>query len=181
MFKLIAAGLLCACLAVAQSPKYGVGSAAGESQIKTMNITILPDGTGLPPGSGTVAQGQDVYSRRCARCHGQNLEGAEQGAALIGGAGSLTSEKPKKTVISYWPYATTIYDYVNRAMPFNQPGLLTADQVYAVTAFILHKGGVIQEGEVMNAQTLPKVQMPNRDGFIPDDRPDVGPKKTSKK
>jgi mono/diheme cytochrome c family protein len=174
-------GLLCCAvilavmgsIADAQSPKYGVGRPPSAEEIKAWDISVFPDGTGLPEGSGTAAQGKDVYERRCAECHGNNGEGGEQGA-LVGGVGSLDSAKPVKTVVSYWPYATTLWDYTNRSMPFDTPGVLTNDQVYAVVAYVLFLGGVVGENDVLDAKTLPRVKMPNRDGFVADDRPDAG-------
>ena len=161
------------CVADGQSPKYGVGRPPTAEEIKTWDISVFPDGTGLPEGSGTAAQGKDIYERRCAECHGNNGEGGEQGA-LVGGVGSLDSAKPVKTVVSYWPYATTLWDYTNRSMPFDTPGVLTNDQMYAVVAYVLFLGEVVGENDVLDAKTLPEVKMPNRDGFIPDDRPDAG-------
>ncbi len=159
---------------LAQSPHYKVGRAPAEEQIKAWSITILPDGTGLPEGKGTAAEGKDVYDRRCSECHGNKAQGAES-VALIGGQGSLAGPKPLKTVTSYWPYATTVWDYVNRSMPFDTPGVLTNDQLYAVVAYILFLDGIVEENQELNRETLPKIQMPNRDGFVKDDRPDVGP------
>ncbi|MGH9660190.1 MAG: c-type cytochrome [Bryobacteraceae bacterium] len=161
---------------LAQSPKYGVGRAPSAAEIESLGASAMPDGTGLPPGSGTAAKGREVYERRCAKCHGGKAEGGDD-AALVGGAGSLKTPKPLKTVTSFWPHATTVWDYVNRSMPFNQPGTLTPDQVYAVTAYILHLGGIVGESDVLDAKTLPKVNMPNRNGFTSDPRPDTGGKK----
>ena len=161
---------------VAGGQKYKVGRPASAEEIKAADQFMAPDGTGLPPGKGTAADGREIYSRRCARCHGAQGQGDEEGP-LAGGKGTLKSAKPLKTVGSFWPYATTIYDYVHRAMPFDNPGLLDANQTYAVTALILHLNGIIGEKDEMNAQTLPKVKMPNRDGFVQDNRPDTGKKK----
>ena len=131
------------------------------------------DGRGLPPGSGTYAQGKVVYETTCQACHGDHLQGGV-GDRLIGGRGTLASGAPVKTVESYWPYATTFFDYVKRAMPFTAPGSLTDDQVYAVTAYVLAEANIVGKDATMNAQTLPQVKMPNRDGFITKDpRPDV--------
>jgi cytochrome c len=136
------------------------------------------DGRGLPPGNGSYAQGEKVYQTKCMACHGDKLQGSPQGDRLIGGRGTLVNNSPTKapvkTIESYWPYATTIFDYVKRAMPFNAPGSLSNDETYAVVAYILGEANVVAKNEVINATTLPKVQMPNRDGFVsPDPRPDV--------
>lgn len=174
MRKLLPVALLTICAASGQ--KYHVGRAATADEIKSTDQFVAPDGKGLPAGKGTAADGRDIYSRRCARCHGAQGQGDEEGP-LAGGKGTLNTAKPLKTVGSFWPYATTIYDYVHRAMPFDNPGLLDANQTYAVTALILHLNGIIGEKDEMNAQTLPKVRMPNRDGFVKDNRPDTGKKK----
>jgi cytochrome c len=139
-----------------------------------VSAAVAPDGTGLPEGSGTPAAGREAFAALCARCHGEKAEGGV-GPVLVGGQGSLATEKPLKTVGSFWPYATTVWDYVNRAMPFDHPGTLQPSQVYAVVAYILNINGIIGSDQVMDARTLPKVKMPNRDGFVPDPRPDVGP------
>lgn len=155
--------------------KFGFGSTPTATEIAAIDIDAMPDGRGLPAGSGSVKAGETVYMERCAACHGENLEGVKGtgGAALIGGRGSIGTPKTKKTVESYWPYASTLFDYVRRAMPFNEPGSLTTDEVYAVSAFVLAKGKIVAEDAVMNADTLAKVEMPNKDGFIADPRPDV--------
>ena len=138
----------------------------------------LPDGRGLPTGSGSVEQGKAVYQAQCAACHGQSLEGGI-GDRLVGGRGTLVNNDPTKgpvkTIESYWPYATTIFDYVKRAMPFNAPDSLSNDEVYAVTAYILAQARIIPSDAVLNARSLSAVRMPNRDGFIPDPRPERFP------
>jgi S-disulfanyl-L-cysteine oxidoreductase SoxD len=157
----------------AQSPKYGLGRAPSPEEIRQWDSSVAPDGTGLPEGSGTAAQGREVYANRCSKCHGAKGEGGDS-VALAGGQGTLKSSKPLRTVGSYWPQATTIWDYLNRAMPFKNPGMLSRDQVYAVTAYVLFLNGIVAENAVMDAKSLPKVQMPNRNGFVADPRPDAG-------
>jgi mono/diheme cytochrome c family protein len=171
--KLCLTALAIACVLAAQSSKYGVGKPPTPDEIRALSAAIAPDGGGLPEGSGTVAAGREVYTAQCARCHGGKAEGGI-GPALAGGQGTLASAKPIKTVGSFWPYATTVWDYVNRAMPFDRPGLLKAAEVYAVVAYILNVNGLIRNDQTMDARTLPKVIMPNRDGFVADPRPDVG-------
>lgn len=130
-------------------------------------FTSMPDGRGLPAGSGTVMQGEKVYTEQCAGCHGAKLEGGV-GDRLIGGRGTLAANAgnpPVKTVESYWPYATTLWDYIKRAMPFNMPGSLSSDDVYAVTAYILNQAQIVPDDATMSKETLPKVEMPNRNGF----------------
>jgi cytochrome c len=163
--------------ALAQTPDhYGFGTAVGPQDLKDF-FAIPADGHGLPPGSGNAAAGAKVYAESCAVCHGDKLQGNPAkgigGDKLLGGRGSLATASPVKTVESYWPYATTLFDYVKRAMPFTAPGSLTNDEVYSVVAYILSEGKIIKPGDTMNATTLPKVTMPNRDGFIPDSRPEL--------
>lgn len=154
---------------------YNFGKAITEADVAAINIDAMPDGRGLPAGQGDYAQGKLVYEQKCTACHGADLQGVKGtgGAALIGGRGSLASGKPKKTVESYWPYASTLFDFTKRAMPFNAPGSLSNDEIYAVTAYILGEANVVEKNAVMNAKTLPKVVMPNHDGFIRDPRPDI--------
>jgi len=159
----------------AQSTTFGVGRPATTEEIRDLGVAIAPDGGGLPEGSGTVAAGRDVFVAQCARCHGPKGEG-DVGPALAGGQGTLRTTRPLKTVGSYWPYATTLWDYINRAMPFDKPGLLKPSEVYAVAGYILNLNGIIGDADVMDSKSLPKVKMPNRDGFVADPRPDVGEK-----
>lgn len=157
----------------ADQPKREVGTPVGQSELGHF-FAIQPDGAGLPPGSGVAAAGETVYAEKCAMCHGEKLEGVDgSGApALSGGRNTLATAKPLKTVESYWPYASTLYDYIWRAMPFDQPGTLTPDEVYALSAFILSQGKIIDEHQVLDATTLPKVEMPNAKGFYRDPGPD---------
>jgi cytochrome c len=171
MFKL--ALLFVAASLLAQSPKYGVGRTPTPEELRDWSISIAPDGKGLPEGRGTALQARDTYANRCVKCHGDKGQGREDAPALAGGQGTLKSPRPFKTVGSYWPYATTLYDYISRAMPFDRPGSLTHDQVYALTAYVLYLNGLVKDTEVIDARSLPKIQMPNRAGFVPDPRPDV--------
>ncbi|MGZ9059701.1 MAG: c-type cytochrome [Burkholderiaceae bacterium] len=167
---LTVAALLAACatpLMGPQAPPQGLnlGRIVTADEIKTWDISIPPSGAGLPPGSGSVKQGAAVYAAKCEACHGANGAGKPV-EALVGGQGTLASDSPVRTVGSYWPYATTLFDYVRRAMPTNAPKSLTDSEVYAVSAYVLQLNGIISQDAVMNAQTLPQVKMPNRDGFI---------------
>lgn len=149
-----------------------LGRPVTEAAIRPWNIDVSPTGEGLPPGRGTVAQGAGVYAATCAACHGPTgREGPKD--RLVGGRDSLSTTKPIRTIGSYWPYATTLYDYIYRAMPFNAPQSLSPDDVYAVIAWLLYQNEIIAEDAVIDAQTLPQITMPNRDGFVPDPRPDV--------
>ena len=156
--------------------RIGVGKPVTEAELERY-FAIPPSGKGLPPGQGSAKEGAVVFQEQCAACHGEKLQGNMSpgiGAdRLIGGRGTLSSESPVKTTESYWPYATTLFDYIKRSMPFNAPGSLTDDQVYAVVAYILSEGHVIKPDETLDASSLPKVPMPNRDGFISDPRPEL--------
>ncbi len=152
---------------------FGFGHPASADDIARINIDVRADGMGLPAGSGTAGQGAAIFAQKCTGCHGANGEGTSAGPKLIDPTPFRTGVTAP-TVGNYWPYATTIWDYVNRAMPFDRPGSLTADEVYALTAYLLAQNEVIADAEVMTAQTLPQVKMPNADGFrSPDPRPDV--------
>jgi cytochrome c len=162
---------------VASPPRFELGRPATSEEIARLDIDVRPDGRGLPPGRGTTGQGERVYREKCASCHGLNGEGMRGlGGALIGQprqafdfARSLESEG-QKTVGNYWPYATTLFDYTRRAMPFNAPGSLTDDDVYASTAYLLWKNGIVAQDAVMTAQSLPLVRMPAQSRFVRDDR-----------
>ena len=155
-------------LAGAAWAEAGLGQPATDAEVTAWNISIGPDGAGLPPGSGTAKDGAAVYEAKCLSCHGKGGASGEGLAdPLVGGIGSLTSGQPVKTVGSYWPYATTLFDYIRRAMPYDAPLSLTDDEVYAVSAYVLWlNDGIVAEDEVLNAGTLPAIKMPNSDGFI---------------
>ena len=142
-----------------------LGREATPAQVAGWDISIGPDGVGLPPGKGTPAAGALVYEQKCQACHGARGAG-QPNDRLVGGQGTLASKAPVRTIGSYWPYATTVFDYVRRAMPYIQPQSLSDDEVYALTAYLLNLNGIIGEGDEMNARTLPKVKMPNQVNFI---------------
>jgi S-disulfanyl-L-cysteine oxidoreductase SoxD len=153
--------------ALAQAPQFGQPVAPAD--IAPWDISIGPDGVGLPPGRGSAMQGEAIYVANCQTCHGEKGTAPSNAlaGALVGGMGTLAPEKiPMKTVGSYWPYATTLFDYVRRAMPFQESKSLIADELYAVSAYILNLNGIVGPNDVLDAQSLPKVRMPNRDGFI---------------
>lgn len=189
---------LTGCVALAQGPTYHLGRTPSKEEIRKWDISISPDGHELPPGSGTAKEGARIYKKKCAYCHGPT--GAEPFAwyklpkpypkdrysrfpqPLVGGKGTLTGLMPIKSIGNYWAFATTVWDYINRAMPPNKyskanykivlamkaAGQLRPDEVYAVTAFLLYRNGIIKESDVLDAKSLPKIQMPNRHGFLPD-------------
>ena len=146
----------------AQKPK--LGRPLTPEEVKKVDITVLPDGRGLPSGSGSVPAGEAVYAEKCEVCHGPQGKGGPQDR-LTGGIGTLASGKAIKTPISYWPSATTIFDYVRRAMPIQAPQSLTNGEVYAVTAYLLSIDGIVPSNAILDAKSLPQVKMPNRDGF----------------
>ena len=158
--------LACALAApAALAQAFGIGKPATPREIGGWDIDVRPDGKGLPAGSGTAAQGKPLYEAQCAACHGMKGEGG-LADRLAGGRGTLNTDKPVMTVGSYWPYATILYDYINRAMPFTAPQSLKPDEVYAISAYILFLNEIVGEHDRIDAATLPKVRMPNRDGFI---------------
>ena len=167
MRELIAAGALLALSSAAFGQSPNLGKPITPEDLAAWDISIGPDGAGLPPGSGTAKQGEAVFTAKCQACHGAKGAG-QPNDRLVGGQGSLPGDKPAiKTVGSFWPYATTLFDYVRRAMPYVESKSLSPDETYAVVAYILNLNGVVGDADVINAQTLPNVKMPNRDGFIP--------------
>jgi mono/diheme cytochrome c family protein len=164
-FALLVLVALGGCATAARRETPNLGRAATPAEIAGWDISIPPDGAGLPPGSGTALVGAAVYEQKCQSCHGAKGAG-QPNDRLVGGQGTLASKTPVKTIGSYWPYATTVFDYVRRAMPYMQPQSLSNDEVYAITAYVLYQNGIIGERDEMNAQTLPRVKMPNRDNFV---------------
>jgi mono/diheme cytochrome c family protein len=162
---------LCAAYAQAQSP-YGIGRVATPAEIAGWNIDIGRDGRGLPPGNGTVSRGHEVFEQQCASCHGEK-GGGSVGDRLVGGQGTIATARPVRTVGSYWPYAPTLFDYIRRAMPQNAPQSLSNEEVYAVSAYILHLNGLLPVDATLDAKSLAAIKMPNREGFTGDPRPDV--------
>jgi cytochrome c len=159
--------------AAAPPHTYGLGRPATAQEIAGWDIDVRGDGAGLPPGRGGVAAGREIYAQKCAVCHGATGRGGPMDA-LVGGAGTLATARPVRTVGSFWPYATTLYDFVHRAMPFTTPQSLSPDETYAVVAYVLYLNGIVAKDAVLDARTLPLVRMPNRNGFTsPDPRPDA--------
>jgi mono/diheme cytochrome c family protein len=165
---LLPAVLLLACgVSWAQGPTYKLGRTPTEAEVKAWDHAVGPEGKELPPGSGSAVEGAKVFAARCSFCHGKNAEGIFPWPRLAGGVGTLNTPTPIRSSGSYLPYATTIWDFINRAMPRDAEGTLSPSEVYAVTAFILFKNGTIKENDVLDKKSLVEVQMPNRDGFFP--------------
>lgn len=162
---LLTAAVLCLFASVCEAQHPNLGRSLSPEEISELDITVAPDGSGLPPGSGSVSTGAKVYAEKCQGCHGAKGQGGPMDQ-LTGGVGTIASEKPVKTPVSYWPSATTIFDYVRRAMPLQSPESLTDDDVYAVTAYILSIDKIVPEDAALDAKSLPQVKMPNRDGFV---------------
>ena len=163
---LIAGGALAA-------DKYGLGREATSEEIAGWDVDVRPDGQGLPPGSGNVLDGEEIYLEQCAVCHGEFGEGAGRYPVLMGGFETLTEDRPEKTVGSYWPYASTVWDYVQRAMPFGNARSLSADETYAVTAYLLYLNDLVDEDFTLTQENLPQIRMPNEEGFFVREAPDV--------
>jgi len=152
----------------------GLGRVASEDEIAAWDIDVRPDGMGLPQGSGTVTEGEEVFAERCAACHGDFGEGVDRWPVLSGGQDSLTDDRPVKTIGSYWPYLSTVYDYINRAMPFGESQSLTPDEIYGITAYLLYMNDIVTDEEFeLSKQNFASVRMPNEDNFFFDPRPDT--------
>lgn len=150
--------------------RLGYGRLATGAEIAALDIDVSPDGAGLPPGRGTVAGGAAVYAAQCANCHGAQGEGVQGVGDRLVGTEPIDSTGWNRTIGNFWPYATSVFDYIRRAMPFDRPGTLSDEEVYALTAYLLHLNGIVPANAVMDAATLPRVTMPARDRFVPDDR-----------
>lgn len=171
---LVVLGAAACTAAFAQAPSYSnLGRTPSKEEIQAWNQAIGPQGKELPPGNGTAKQGEKIFADKCAACHGPAGEGSQLAPRLIGGRGALNIPTPSRALANYWPFATTIWDYINRAMPPKQEGSLSAADVYALTAFILYRNEIIPESLVLDAKSLPAVKMPNRDGFIPQGLADI--------
>ena len=158
----------------AENRKYNIGKIATKIEIAGWDIDVRPDGVGAPKGSGNAIDGEEIYVNRCASCHGDFGEGVDRWPALVGGDGTLASHDPEKTTGSYWPYASTIFDYVYRSMPFGEAQTLTHDETYKLVAYLLNMNEIIDEDYVLSEKNIGKIKMPNASGFsLPDPRPDV--------
>lgn len=155
--------LLASVLYAQNSPELGMP--VSDDELVQVDLTIMPDGNGLPDGSGNAVTGTEIYRQYCLACHGEEGTGGVNDV-LVGGHGSLTTEQPVKTIGSYWPYATTLFDYIRRAMPYQSPGVLSDNEIYSLTAYLLYLNGVLDEDVELSAETLPGLEMPNRDNFV---------------
>jgi len=158
----------------ASDRKFNLGKLATKEEIAGWDIDIRPDGLGAPIGSGTALIGEEIYTEQCAACHGDFGEGADRWPALVGGEDSLASHDPEKTTGSYWPYASTMYDYIYRAMPYGVAQSLSHDETYEIVAYLLYMSDIIDEDFVLSEKNIGEIEMPNRNGFLlPDPRPDI--------
>jgi len=165
-----AAAGCCFLIAPAQSETLGLGRPALPEEIAAWDVSVLPDGSGLPEGSGDVSTGDEVFAEKCAACHGDFAEGIDNWPVLAGGSGTLKDRRPVKTIGSYWPYVSTVWDYVHRSMPFGAAQTITADEAYAITAFLLFSNGLAEDDFVLSKDNFAEVTLPNVGGFYPDDR-----------
>jgi cytochrome c len=173
-FFVFLASLMAANAAWSQAPDYkNVGRAPTADEIRAWDTAVGPAGKELPPGNGTAKEGSAIFAEKCVVCHGPGGQGSQLAPRLVGGKGTLTTPQPVLTVGSYWAFATTIFDFIYKAMPRGQEGSLKPDQAYALTAFLLYKNDIIKETDTIDAKTLPAIKMPNRDGFIPPQLEDI--------
>lgn len=174
IFSLIVFGLIVAGLTVpASAGKLGIGREATAAEIKAWDIDVRPDGQGLPEGKGSVVAGEELFQEKCSVCHGEFAEGVGRWPVLAGGRDTLKSERPEKTIGSYWPYLSTVYDYIFRAMPFGDAQSLTPDETYALTAYILHMNDLVEEEFILSKSNFLEIRLPNEANFIDDPRPDT--------
>jgi mono/diheme cytochrome c family protein len=172
----ISAALFAASVAQAEQRPFGLGQIATAEEVAGWDIDVRPDGLGAPEGTGNAVDGEEVYAERCAACHGDFGEAVDNWPVLVGGAGTLKSEDPVKTTGSYWPYASTMYDYIYRAMPFGEAQSLTHDETYQIVAYLLYMNDIIDDEFEVSQDNIGTIEMPNRDGFmLPDPRPDAQP------
>jgi S-disulfanyl-L-cysteine oxidoreductase SoxD len=173
--NLAQAALLTALIAAAPvtAGEFGLGRAATTDEIAAWDRDVLPDGRGLPEGAGSVLEGEKLFAESCAACHGDFAEGVGNWPKLAGGLGTLDQDRPQKTVGSYWPFLSTAWDYINRSMPYGDAQTLTSDEVYAIVAYILYSNDLVDEDFTLTRANLAEVEMPNRDGFIVDNRAEV--------
>jgi len=173
-FFVFLASLMAGNAAWAQAPNYkNVGRAPTPDEIRAWDTAVGPAGKELPPGNGTAKEGAEIFAEKCVVCHGTAGEGSQMAPRLVGGRGTLTSPQPVLTIGSYWAFATTIFDFIYKAMPRGQEGSLKSGQAYALTAFLLYKNEIIKETDIIDAKTLPAIKMPNREGFIPPQLEDI--------
>ena len=163
--NLLAVAVLCFAVNAQAAETPRLGKPISPADLAPWDLSVAPDGTGLPPGRGTAKQGKEIFFEKCSYCHGAEGQG-DAADRLVGGQGTLATDKPVKTVGSYWPYATTLFDFIRRAMPLNEPESLTNDEVYSVAAYILAMNKIIPEKTAMDAKSLPKVKMPNQGNFF---------------
>lgn len=168
-----ALAVLTLCAAPAHAGKYNLGRAATAAEIKGWDIDVRPDGQGLPEGKGSVMQGDRIFQEQCAACHGDFAEGRDRWPVLAGGQGSLTSSRPEKTIGSYWPYLSTVYDYIFRAMPYGNAQSLSPDEVYALTAYLLYMNDLVDEDFELSKSNFSSIHLPNEKNFVEDPRPDI--------
>ena len=170
---LIASAALAALVTPALAGSFNLGREATPDEVAAWDIDVRPDGTGLPEGKGTVAEGEEVFAEQCASCHGDFGEGVDRWPVLAGGQDTLKSDRPVKTIGSYWPYLSTVWDYINRAMPFGHAQSLEPDQVYAITAYLLHMNDLVDADFELSKENFTSVRLPNEANFIDDPRPDT--------
>ena len=170
---LIASAAVAALVTPALAGSFNLGREATPDEVAAWDIDVRPDGTGLPEGKGTVAEGEEVFAEQCASCHGDFGEGVDRWPVLAGGQGTLKSDRPVKTIGSYWPYLSTVWDYINRAMPFGHAQSLEPDQVYAITAYLLNMNDLVDADFELSKENFTSVRLPNEANFIDDPRPDT--------